>query len=180
MWKFWEIITKVTNQRTRIARMAGYHVPRTRLKNGCTKWAENVTSKTARIENPRIRCAIVPFYSCTLNSSATLFSLAMMWKVELYFDKFVLRFPPHFSCLWFRPGITGLSYWIGYTQVFGGIWRWDATGTAGSYQKWDIGEPDNEGGCARMTPYIQGVWRDWQCSKELPFMCKKFAGNEIG
>ncbi|KAF6040567.1 hypothetical protein EB796_001122 [Bugula neritina] len=46
---------------------------------------------------------------------------------------------------------------------------------AGAYLKWDIGEPDDEGGCARLTPFIQGVWRDWDCSKKLPFVCKKYA-----
>lgn len=44
--------------------------------------------------------------------------------------------------------------------------------------KWDIGEPDDEGGCARLTPFIQGVWRDWDCSKKLPFVCKKYAGEK--
>ncbi|XP_067943215.1 zona pellucida sperm-binding protein 3 receptor-like [Watersipora subatra] len=73
------------------------------------------------------------------------------------------------------PALTLDSYWIGYEQVFKSIWRWGSTGKAGSYRKWDIGEPDGEGGCARMTPYIQGVWRDWDCNRKLPYICKKFA-----
>lgn len=78
----------------------------------------------------------------------------------------------------FRP-LDGLeeSYWIGFEQVFKSIWRWGSTGKSGSFQKWDIGEPDGEGGCARLTPYIQGVWRDWDCTWKLPYICKKFAGK---
>lgn len=63
--------------------------------------------------------------------------------------------------------------------MFNSIWRWASTGTAGSYRKWDIGEPDGEGGCARLTPYIQGVWRDWECDRRLLYVCKKFAGKSL-
>lgn len=69
------------------------------------------------------------------------------------------------------------SYWIGYEHIFGSIWRWPTTGKSGSFQKWDIGEPDGEGKCTRMTPYVQGIWRDWDCDRKLKFICKKYAGE---
>lgn len=81
--------------------------------------------------------------------------------------------------LYFRPALSPQSYWIGYEQVFKSIWRWSSTGKAGAYRKWDIGEPDGEGACARLTPYLQGVWRDWDCNKQLKFICKKFAGAPL-
>lgn len=71
--------------------------------------------------------------------------------------------------------ITGESYWIGYEEIIKGLWRWKATGLQGSFFKWDIGEPDGEGKCARLTPYTFGAWRDRVCESRLPYICKKFA-----
>ena len=76
-----------------------------------------------------------------------------------------------------RPELTQDSYWIGYEHIVGTIWRWKANGKTGAFQQWDIGEPDSEGRCARMTPYGYGAWRDWECNEELLYICKKFAGK---
>ena len=70
---------------------------------------------------------------------------------------------------------SGYSYWIGIERLISDIWRWRATGTEGQYTKWDVGEPDGEGDCARLTPYGFGLWRDAPCSASLRYICKKHA-----
>lgn len=67
------------------------------------------------------------------------------------------------------------SHWLGYKLVFPGIWRWQATGSVGQYSQWDLSEPDGEGDCARITPFSDGVWRDYPCNLNLRFVCKKLA-----
>ena len=67
------------------------------------------------------------------------------------------------------------SFWIGYTRVTPTIWRWVSTGTVGSYFNWDLGEPDNEGSCAQITPFNLGKWRDRDCNRNHRFVCKKLA-----
>lgn len=70
---------------------------------------------------------------------------------------------------------AGVSYWIGYEQVITNIWRWISTGKQAQFLKWDIGEPDGKGDCARLTPFTRGVWRDHTCESQLRFICKKLA-----
>lgn len=73
------------------------------------------------------------------------------------------------------PAISGQAYWIGYRNVLGDIWRWLINDRVGNYQKWDIAEPDNQGGCARLVPYNIGAWRDYPCDLRQNYICKKAA-----
>lgn len=71
--------------------------------------------------------------------------------------------------------VSGDSYWIGYQHIFSTIWRWLYNGRVGNFQMWDIAEPDGQGGCARLTPYNKGSWRDYPCDLRLNYICKKLA-----
>lgn len=67
------------------------------------------------------------------------------------------------------------SFWIGYTRVTPKIWRWLSSGTVGTYFNWDLGEPDGEGSCARITRYYLGKWRDGNCNQLHRYICRKLA-----
>lgn len=63
------------------------------------------------------------------------------------------------------------SAWIGmYNDV--NAWHWSlGYEPVGSMRKWDVGEPNNNGGrqnCVVITPW---GWWDWGCTNIHPFVC---------
>jgi hypothetical protein len=65
--------------------------------------------------------------------------------------------------------------WIGLTdEAQEGVWAWE-DGAAVVYANWSAGEPNDAGGnedCTGTNFPSYGLWNDFSCSTELPFVCE--------
>ncbi|CAK6977205.1 macrophage mannose receptor 1-like [Scomber scombrus] len=63
----------------------------------------------------------------------------------------------------------GEEVWIG---LFRDSWKW-SDGSNSSFRYWKSGEPNNGGkeACVVMNFDRSGLWEDWNCAREKPFIC---------
>lgn len=66
--------------------------------------------------------------------------------------------------------------WIGFlrpesTPIASSSFKW-ITGEATTYTRWDSGEPNGSGYCARLRG-SDGRWADYQCTQNLPAVCER-------
>ncbi|KAL2096797.1 hypothetical protein ACEWY4_006004 [Coilia grayii] len=65
--------------------------------------------------------------------------------------------------------------WIGGVQTLANTWYW-TDGTPFDYTNWQAWQPDNHGGnehCIHTNFVAGGVWNNFPCNQELPFVCVK-------
>lgn len=66
------------------------------------------------------------------------------------------------------PGYSG-SIWIGLMRGTETRWGWSrGDELLSSFTNWDVGRPNGSGQCV-LT--VNGVWRDYDCTKPLYFVC---------